>query len=212
VHAIVRLAECYWKLGSKSMALGELKKANRYVTPGMIKLHSDMGDLSEALRLAKMLSRAGYSLQAYMAAAEAYRRHNRSRDAITYYEKVLTIPATGRQAKHINKVKERARASIEGIELFDALDLNRIADGTYRGGSVSYAGPLSVEATVAGGRIEKVRVTHYQDKQYFTSLTEIPKRIVERQSLKGIDAITGATITSVAIVNATAKALASGMK
>jgi uncharacterized protein with FMN-binding domain len=68
-----------------------------------------------------------------------------------------------------------------------------------------------VELVVAGGRIDSVKVAKHKDDIFFTSLTDVPKAIVDRQGLGGIDAVSGATVTSMAIVNAAAKALASGM-
>jgi len=65
-----------------------------------------------------------------------------------------------------------------------------------------------VSVTVAGGRITDIHVAEHHDKQFFAALTETPRLIMEQQSLRGIDATTGATVTSDAIVNATAKALA----
>jgi len=57
-----------------------------------------------------------------------------------------------------------------------------------------------------------VRVTKHKERQFYSALTDTPTRIIERQSVTGIDAVSGATMTSEAIINATAKALASGMK
>lgn len=76
----------------------------------------------------------------------------------------------------------------------------------------AYAGDLYVAVTVQSGRIEAVTVTKHKEKQYYTALIETPRKIIEQQGVKGIDATTGATITSEAIINAAAKALASGLK
>ncbi len=43
-------------------------------------------------------------------------------------------------------------------------------------------------------------------------MTETPKKIIQKQGLQGVDATTSATITSEAIINATAQALGSGLK
>jgi uncharacterized protein with FMN-binding domain len=43
-------------------------------------------------------------------------------------------------------------------------------------------------------------------------LTNIPQQIIAHQSIEGGDAVTRATVTSQAIVNGTAKALASGAR
>ncbi len=85
-------------------------------------------------------------------------------------------------------------------------------DGTYRASSIGYEGPVQTEVVVKAGRIESVRVTQHREKQYYSSLTDTPRKILARQGVKGIDATSGATITSEAIINATAQALASGLK
>ena len=43
-------------------------------------------------------------------------------------------------------------------------------------------------------------------------MTDTPEKILAKQSVKGVDATSSATITSEAIINATAKALAQGAK
>ena len=86
------------------------------------------------------------------------------------------------------------------------------------GGSSSAvsAGPEALasggEVVVSRGKIKDVRVTQMKDKQFYSALTDVPQQIVARQSVEGIDAFSGATVTSQAIVNATAKALSRGMK
>ena len=57
-----------------------------------------------------------------------------------------------------------------------------------------------------------MEVTKHEEKQYYTALTETPRKIIEKQGLKGVDATTSATITAEAIINATAKALAKALK
>ena len=57
-----------------------------------------------------------------------------------------------------------------------------------------------------------VKVTNHKEKQYYNSINDTPAQIIAKQGVKGVDTTTHATITSVAIINATAKALASGAK
>ncbi|MHC4170054.1 MAG: FMN-binding protein, partial [Planctomycetota bacterium] len=88
----------------------------------------------------------------------------------------------------------------------------RIPDGTYRASSTAYAGQLHVAVTVQSGRIESVKITKHKERQFYSAFTDTPNQIVARQSVKGVDAVTGATMTSEAIINAAAKALASAMR
>ena len=206
----VNLAECYWRLGNQQMALELLDEIPVYYTT--IKLLADMGQTDRALKIADAAGRGAYPDMAYLYAGDACRVAGRYQQAIGYYEKVLDVPATGRAKQRIERNHVRARANIEGIRIYDTLDLARVADGTYRAASPGYAGQVHVEVTVRSGRIESVQVTEHQEKQFYTALTETPRKIIERQTVGGIDATTSATITSEAIINATAKALASGMK
>jgi uncharacterized protein with FMN-binding domain len=212
VGDVVHLAECYWKLGNKAMAVRELGSISRYYSTGIIKLWSEIGEPDRALAIARQMAAGGYPAEACLAAGDVCRLHGRHAQAVSLYQQVLAVPATGKQAERIRKFHERARASIEAVKAVDALDLKKIPDGTYSATAMSYAGPLTVEVTVKGARIEDVRVTKSQDKQYYAAMTETPRQIVARQGVKGVDAVTSATITSEAIINATAKALAAAMK
>jgi uncharacterized protein with FMN-binding domain len=102
--------------------------------------------------------------------------------------------------------------NIEAIRVFDKLDLTKIPDGTYRGAAPAYAGDLQVEVTVQSGRLQDVKVVQHQEKQYYAAMTETPRKIIQKQGLQGVDATTGATITSEAIINATAQALGSALR
>ncbi len=105
-----------------------------------------------------------------------------------------------------------AADSITAIRLFDQADVQNVADGTYSASSLAYNGVLHVEVMVAQGRIEDVRVTDHNEKQFYSALTDTTKQIIQKQSVKNIDATSRATITSQAIVNATAKALSGGQR
>ncbi len=205
----VSLAECYWRLGNRQMALEQLNKIPLYYPT--IKLLADMGETRRALQIAEASARSLPDM-AWLYAGDAARVGGQYQQALQYYQKVLDVPATGRMQQRIERNQTRARANIEGIKLFDALDLKRIPDGKYRGASPAYAGDLTVEVTVKGGRIQAVDVVAHQEKQFYSAITDTTRKIVQKQSLKGIDATTHATITSDAIVNASAKALAGGMK
>jgi uncharacterized protein with FMN-binding domain len=203
----VKLAECYWKLGNKQMAQEVLNEADlQYST---IKLLADMGDTAAALQIADAAAQGGAADLAYLYAGDACRVAGQHDKAIGYYEKVLRVPATGQAAKRIEHNQRRARANLEGVRLFDRLDLTQVADGKYRANSPGYAGEIHVEVEVQQGRIEAVRIVGHQEKQFYSALTDTPRKIIEKQGVKGIDATSSATITSEAIINATAKALSS---
>jgi len=202
------LADCYWKLGCREMAEEIL---NRYPSDGtrqcsVSKLWSDLGETEKAIALAEEAAvQQGRPDIGYLMAGEACRHSGRFDEALVYYQKVLDA-ANGTRDMDRNKI--RAKASLEAVCLFEAFDVKKVRPGKYKAESMGYEAPIDVEVTVGAGRIAKVEVTQHKEKQFYSALTDTPRRIIEKQSVRGVDATTGATITSEAIINATAKALA----
>jgi uncharacterized protein with FMN-binding domain len=208
------LAHCYWKLGCREMAVEILSKyPSDYTRHGaIIKLWAEMGEFDKAIKLAEQKARSGMPDVGYLAAGDVCRLKGDFERALTYYEKAAASRNTSGREGDFKRNIERARANVQAIKCFDALDLSRIPDGSYQASSTAYAGPLHVSVTVKSGRIESVRITKHKERQFYSALTDTPNQIIAKQSVKGVDAVTGATMTSEAIINATAKALASGMK
>ncbi|QOV91723.1 FMN-binding protein [Humisphaera borealis] len=203
----VGLAECYWKLGNKAMAV-ELLTGLRSIPPTAIKLWADMGETAKAIQTGELFAKSGSADLGYLYSADALRLAGRYKEALAYYNKVLAVP----DDKRNKRSKDRAKGAIEAIQLFDTLDIAKVADGTYTSSSLGYEAPVEIEVKVAGGKIEALKVTKHREKQYYASITDTPARIIAKQSVKGIDATSRATITSEAIITATAKALQSGQK
>jgi len=208
----VGLADCYWRLGCKEMAVEQLADVtldgDRY--GAAIRLWADLGEPQRAIDLAEASARRGNPAGAYLSAGNVCRLQGRYEQAVKYYGQVLDVPAEGNRDWKFQK--DLARAAIEAIRGFETLDLKRVPDGTYTATSLSFAGDLTVSVTMAKGTITDVRVTEHHDKQYYAAMTETPALIMRKQSLRDIDATTGATVTSDAIVNATAKALAAARR
>lgn len=207
----VRLANCYWKLGSKEMAVAELRKlgADRTRNGEVIKLWADMGEHAMALRLAEAKARTDFADAAYLAAGDACRLAGDYAAAVDYYRRVLSLQQGGRD---LDMNKKRAQANLDGVQVFDALDLSRVPDGKYSSSSLGYNGQVHVQVSVAAGRISDVQVTRHEEKQFYASIQDTTSQIIAKQGVKGVDATSGATITSEAIINATAKALSGAMK
>ena len=201
----VVLAECYWRLGSRPMALETLRSNQLPIQA--IKLLGDLGETQRAVQLATAASTTPQAVEAFLLAGDALRQAGQHQNAIEFYQRVLDSKSHRNQdyeARH----KARANESIEAVKLFDQLDIAKIADGTYTGISTGYNGPMTIAVEVRNGRVDSVKVTSHQEKQFYSALEDTPRRIIERQGLE-VDGVSGATITSQAIVNATAKALAS---
>ncbi|MDA1013251.1 MAG: FMN-binding protein [Planctomycetota bacterium] len=209
-QAGVFLADTYWKLGSKRMAMETLAHMPRkpYLA---IKLLGDLGETDLAVKMAEQFSRGGEGSTSFLYAGDACRVAGRLADAEKYYRRAIAAIEPAEAGKpHRKRDRERAEASIAAIRFY-SLDPKNVADGTYKANSIGYEGQVHVEVVVVDGRIESVRVTQHREKQYYSALTDTPKKIVDRQRVAGIDATSSATITSEAIINATAKALASGL-
>ncbi len=207
----MELGECYWKLGNRDMCVDLIKDITDDETwqGSLIKLWADLGDLDRALKIAEAKAHDDMPDIAFRAAGDACRLAGKSDQAIAYYQKVIAAP---KEWKGADKNIKRARASMEAIRLFDQLNLKRVPDGVYQHQIEAYAGPMTVAVTVQNARIQSVRVVQHKEKQFYTAIADTTTRIVEKQSVKGIDLTTGATITAEAIVNATAKALSQGMR
>ncbi|MBM4044651.1 MAG: FMN-binding protein [Planctomycetes bacterium] len=212
IEDFVKLANCYWKLGCKDLAKEVITKLGEDDTRHgeLIKLWADMGHLDKALQLAEAKAK-DMPDAAYLAAGEACRVNQKYQEALGYYQKVVAVPQA-EASRDVDRNKKRAQASIEAIRLFETLDVGRVPDGAYTANSIGYEAPIHVEVTVAGGKIQKVLVTQHKEKQFYSSIADTTRQIIEKQGVKGVDATSGATITSEAILNATAKALAGGMK
>jgi uncharacterized protein with FMN-binding domain len=64
---------------------------------------------------------------------------------------------------------------------------------------------MEISVTLRGGRITDVKVKH-EEKIDLNATTIVPQRIVEKQTVK-VDGVTGATVTSQAIIDGAFSAL-----
>ncbi|MHB8866911.1 MAG: FMN-binding protein, partial [Pirellulaceae bacterium] len=176
-----------------------------------VKLLGDMGQTDRALKFAEAFARQGSLQEAYLLAGDACRLAGKYPQATGYYQKVIDAP-DARNEEYTRRYRNRAAESLQAMQLFDQADASKLADGTYRAASEGYNGQIEVEVAVREGRISDVRVTQHQEKQFYSALTDTTQQIIQKQSVKNIDATSRATITSQAIVNATAKALAGGTR
>jgi len=89
-----------------------------------------------------------------------------------------------------------------------SIDITQLADGTYEGSGEGLKGAITVEVTVAGGKITAVEVVSGNDtEEYFDQAkAEVPQRIVAEQKVD-VDAASGATFSSNGIKDAVLDAL-----
>ncbi|MFO1485251.1 MAG: FMN-binding protein [Verrucomicrobiaceae bacterium] len=201
------LAECYWRLGSKQMAL-DFMNQTELVYLDAIKLLGDMGETDRAVKMAEYYD----DHDAWLLGGDACRLAGRLTEAQAFYEKVVNTPGDGQNANRLKRTQGRAQANLDAIKLFELADVSKVADGTYKDSSLGYEAQVEVSVNVRSHKIEDVKVTKHREKQYYSSITDVPAQIIAKQSVKGVDATSRATITGEAIINATAKALAQGAK
>ncbi|WP_202921801.1 FMN-binding protein [Anatilimnocola aggregata] len=199
------LAECYWKLGYPAEAVKLMVRTPS--TYAQIKLLGDMGETDQAI---KQLQHS-FTQQpevAYLAAGDVCHVAGRYREALNYYQKLLDLPVPAKPNNRLVKNRARASANVAAIKAFELFDLSKVADGDYQSASQGYEGPVEVKVSVSGGKITTVAVTNHREKQFYSAISDTPRKIIAKQTVRGIDTTSHATITSEAIVNATAKALA----
>jgi uncharacterized protein with FMN-binding domain len=154
----------------------------------------------------------------YLFAAEICRAAGRYDQAVEYYEKLITSSASNnfnnfRGRGGGGSTSDRAKANMEAVKLISQLDLKQIPDGTYTSSATGFGGMLYLNVTVARGRIVSVEVTqHRETYSYYSRAILVARKIVSKQGFEGVDAVSGATITSDAIINAAAKAMASAIE
>ena len=80
--------------------------------------------------------------------------------------------------------------------------------GTYTASADGHNGPVEVSVTFTDDAIQSIEVTSQSETPHLSdkALNDLPKEIVEAQSL-GVDNVSGATFTSMAIKNAVADAV-----
>lgn len=208
----VALANCYWQLGNKEMAVGILEwiKVDYSRYGAAIKLWADMGELERALALATASTGVNNWGAADRAAGDAYRKFAHYEEAVESYQKVLAVQSKSDNNLILEHNQAHARVAMESIQLYETFDLSQVQAGTYEGSAPAYNGDLHVRATVAQGRIVDVHIARHTEKQFYSSLRDMPNKIIRAQDFRRVDATTGATVTADAIKSAVARALAQG--
>ena len=92
-----------------------------------------------------------------------------------------------------------------------AADVSAIADGTYEGSAKGIGGDVPVSVTVSGGKITEVVVGDNSETAGIgtKAIEQLPAAIVEANGVDGVSTVSGATVTSKAILEAVTAALAS---
>lgn len=124
--------------------------------------------------------------------------------------------------KTIKKLAQKQLPSREGknagsakgsTSIGTASDPGEYRDGTYTGSAQGYGGRISLEVVVSKGNIDEIHVVSAtkEDAAYWNMAKQLIPQIIKKQTTE-IDTISGATFSSIGILNATAEALNQAIK
>ena len=83
-----------------------------------------------------------------------------------------------------------------------------LKDGTYTGSAMGYSGKVNITLTIKDGKITEVTNTNSDTRSFFNKAwRSIQPKILEKQSTEGIDTVSGATFSSMGILDASKIAL-----
>ena len=189
VHASLCYAACLAHFGEHAQAVEAAGQALKDLPPkpwrinAVASVHAHLGDLYAGLgQPEKAREHYAEAVKLYPTSDQPYGRHLLVRRAAMVQAKLDLLSMAG-------------------------LGTVPLRDGTYTGKSLGYsdARDLAVTVVIGGGKITDVRVDH-QEKIELNATRIIPAQIIAKQSLK-VDVVTGATVTSQAIVDGALKAL-----
>jgi uncharacterized protein with FMN-binding domain len=82
-------------------------------------------------------------------------------------------------------------------------------DGTFEGSAKGLYDEVVMSVVIENGKIKTVEVVYHAESPGITdaAFAQLPKAVIEKQGLDGVDTIAGATVTSDAIIEAIAEAL-----
>ena len=87
------------------------------------------------------------------------------------------------------------------------MDAGSYKDGVYYGSATGFAGPIKVKVVITDGKIASVEIVETSDgSSYISKASSITGKIVASQSTN-VDTVSGATYSSVGIINAVRNAL-----
>jgi uncharacterized protein with FMN-binding domain len=187
-HAYEALASCYRHFGEYEMALSTLNTAVSRLPESRWRI-ARRADLSDAL--GDLCAEAGDV-----------------RSARVHYARAVALYPTSDQPWSRELLAFQAAQVQRKVDMLDHGQISPagLPDGTFTGVSRGYGGKeLTVRLTLRDGRITDVSLDH-EEKQDMDATTVIPQRILKAQTVK-VDAVTGATVTSQAIVDAGFQAL-----
>ena len=140
---------------------------------------------------------------------DLYARMGDLTKARQYYAEAIRLYPTSDQpyGRHLlPRYAAKVKTELDLLAM-QSLATTRLNDGAFTGRALGYSDKkdLEVTVTIRAGRISDVSVKH-EEKIDLNATRIVPQRMVEKQSVQ-VDGVTGATITSQAIVEGAFQAL-----
>lgn len=107
-------------------------------------------------------------------------------------------------------ILEAVSNTLWSVDTDGPFDISSLSDGTYRGWSQGYGGRVYVEVEIHDGAIQRVQVVDHSEP-FQATVDTMTQRILTQQDLE-LDSLTGATLTSRALISAVQKALTGAVK
>ncbi len=103
---------------------------------------------------------------------------------------------------------DSASVGLGSTTVTEAADASAYEDGTYYGSATGFAGTITVKLVISDGAIASISIVSHSDgSSYMQKASAILNNIVKKQSTN-VDTVSGATYSSVGIINAVRNALA----
>ncbi len=120
---------------------------------------------------------------------------------------VSTAQAEAQELKTAEAASEKQEANDPVIESNFGMDIGQLNDGTYTGSARGYKSVITVQVTIAGGKITDIQVVSQgDDEPYFSNARAVIQRVISSQSMN-VDTVSGATYSSTGILVAIKNAL-----
>ena len=141
------------------------------------------------------------------ALGDLYARMGNEDEAKNHYREAARLYPTSDQPWSRHLLHRQAAKSQNKLDLLTMRGIRpgQLRDGAYAAQALGYAGDVNVTVTVRAGKIAGVQVDH-KEKIDLDAAEIIPRRIIAAQSVR-VDAVTGATVTSHAIMDGVYEAL-----
>ncbi len=180
-HAYISLASLYARFD-------EFEKAEATLNKAMAKLPAPPWRIARQANL-------------HEAFGDLYVAWGKTELARQNYAEAIRLYPTSDQPYGQHLLKRQADRTQSKVDLlsFRSLAGALLREGRYTSVALGYAGDIQVSLTVRDGRMADIQVKH-EEKIDQGACVLIPQRILDKQSLQ-VDAITGATVTTNAIID-----------